>query len=56
MENKNIKTENEILAVEDKDFYKNDVLIRRTIQEHLKITDEKQIENLEKQLIYSLLN
>lgn len=55
MEN-NQKNKNEILEVEDKDYYKNDLLIRRTIEEHLKITDEKQKDNMEKQLIYSLLN
>ena len=38
------------------DKLKNDLLIKKTIKEHLKIEDEAAQRNMEKLLIYNLLN
>ncbi|NTW72595.1 MAG: hypothetical protein HGA49_10205 [Eubacteriaceae bacterium] len=40
----------------NEDLYKNELLIKRTIKEHLKIEDEEQAKAMEKLLIYNLLN
>lgn len=38
------------------DKLKNDLLIKRTVKEHLKIEDKEAQEKMEKLLIYNLMN